>query len=91
MPLISAPAFFGPPVIFLLGPWLLLVLLLIGPFALLFTFVLVLAGAVALLTVCLAVIASPYVLIRHLYAHTTAHANPPASIEAAAAMEANHA
>ena len=68
MPLISAPAFFGPPVIFLLGPWLLLVLLLIGPFALLFTFVLVLAGAVALLMVCLAVIASPYVLIRHLYA-----------------------
>ena len=91
VPLISAPAFFGPPVIFLLGPWLLLVLLLIGPFALLLTFVLALAVAVSLLTVCLAVIASPYVLIRHLYAHTTAHSNPPASIEAAAAMEANHA
>ena len=41
--------------------------------------------------VCLAVIASPYVLIRHLYALATAHANPPVSIEAAAAMEANHA
>ena len=91
VPLISAPAFFGPPVIFLLGPWLLLVLLLIGPFALLFTFVLALAGVVALLMLCLAVIASPYVLIRHLYAHTTAHAKPRASIEAAAAMEANHA
>ena len=91
MPLISAPAFFGPPVIFLLGPWLLLVLLLIGPFALLFTFLLALAGAVSLLTVCLAVIASPYVLIRHLHAHATAHAKPRASIAAAAVMEANHA
>ena len=91
VPLISAPAFFGPPVIFLLGPWLLLVLLLIGPFALLVTFVLALAAAVSLVAVCLAVIASPYVLIRHLFARTSAHPNPPASIEAAAAMEANHA
>ena len=35
--LISAPAFFGPPIAFLMGPWLLLVLLLAGPFALIFT------------------------------------------------------
>ena len=39
VPLISAPAFFGPPVIFLLGPWLLLTLLLIPPAALLITMV----------------------------------------------------
>ena len=48
-PLIGAPAFFGPPIIFVLGPWLLLVLLLIGPFALIFTLVLVTAAAAGLL------------------------------------------
>ena len=44
VPVIHAPAFFGPPVIFLLGPWLLLVLLLIGPAALLITLALVAVG-----------------------------------------------
>jgi hypothetical protein len=68
VPLISAPAFFGPPVIFILGPWLLLVLLLIGPAALLITFVLVAAVAVGLLVALGAVIASPYLLVRHLRA-----------------------
>lgn len=68
-PLIGAPAFFGPPIIYVLGPWLLLVLLLIGPFALIFTLLLVTAAAACLLAVCVAVIASPYLLIRHLYAH----------------------
>ena len=66
--MIGAPAFFGPPIIFVLGPWLLLVLLLIGPFALLFTGLLVLALAAGLLAVFIAVIASPYLLIRHLRA-----------------------
>ena len=91
--MIDAPAFFGPPVIFVLGPWLLLVLLLIGPFALIVTFVLGLAVAVGLLTVFLAVIASPYLLIRHLYAHATAHANPRCtrSNGRPAAMDADHA
>jgi hypothetical protein len=68
VPLISAPAFFGPPVIFILGPWLLLVLLLIGPAALLITFVLVAAVAVGLLVALGAVIASPYLLVRHVRA-----------------------
>jgi hypothetical protein len=68
-PLIVAPAFFGPPIIYVLGPWLLLVLLLIGPFALIFTLLLVAAAAACLLTVCVAVIASPYLLMRHLHAH----------------------
>ena len=45
--MIDAPAFFGPPISFLFGPWLLLVLLLIGPAALLITFVLAVAVAAA--------------------------------------------
>ena len=66
VPVINAPAFFGPPVIFLLGPWLLLVLLLIGPAALLITLALVavvVAGALAALA---AIVASPFLVVRHL-------------------------
>jgi hypothetical protein len=66
-PLLSAPAFFGPPVIFVLGPWLLLVLLLIGPVALLLTGLLLLVAAAGLLAVLAAAIASPYLVIRHLH------------------------
>jgi hypothetical protein len=73
VPLISAPVIFGPPALFLLGPWLLLVLLLIGPFALLVTFLLALWAVASVLTICVSVIASPYLLIRHLYAHRKPH------------------
>jgi hypothetical protein len=66
IPLISAPAFFGPPVIFLLGPWLLLVLLLIPPAALLLTLVAVVLLGAGLLAALGALIASPYLLVRHL-------------------------
>jgi hypothetical protein len=72
-PIVGAPAFFGPPVTFVLGPWLLLVLLLIGPFALLVTFLLVLALAVSLLAAFVAVIASPFLLVRHLHARGMIH------------------
>ena len=68
LPLISAPALCGPPAMFLLGPWLLLVLLLIPPTALLITLVaLVLLGA-GLLAALGALIVSPYLLVRHLRA-----------------------
>ena len=64
-PLATAPAFFGPPVVFLLGPWLLLVLLIIPPAAVLITLVLafvVVAGALVALA---ALLASPYLLVHH--------------------------
>ena len=77
-PLIGAPAFYGPPITFLLGPWLLLVLLLIGPFALILTILVVLAAAAGVLAVVAAVIASPYLLVRHLHGHGMAHAKPRA-------------
>ena len=68
VPLISAPAYFGPPVVFLLGPWLLLVLLLVPPAAVLITLVLVVLLAAILLAALGALIASPYLLVRHLRA-----------------------
>ena len=64
----------------MLGPWLLLVLLLIGPFALIFTILLVLAVAAGLVAVFVAMIASPYLLIRHLHAHAMVHAKPRAPL-----------
>ncbi|MFL5859942.1 MAG: hypothetical protein ACJ780_04065 [Solirubrobacteraceae bacterium] len=70
----GAPAFFGPPIISVLGPWLLLVLLLIGPFVLIVTLLLVTAAAACLLALCVAVITSPYLLIRQLPAHSPGRA-----------------
>ena len=65
-PLVFAPAFFGPPVIFVLGPWLLLVLLLIPPVALLMTLVLVFLVAAGVLVALLALLASPFLLVSHV-------------------------
>jgi hypothetical protein len=76
---IGAPAFYGPPVSFLLGPWLFLVLLLAPPFALVFTVVLVLAVGAGLLAALAALLASPYLLVRRLLAHRALQAKPQAS------------
>ena len=79
-PLISAPAFFGPPVVFLLAPWLLLVLLLVPPAALLITLVLVALLGAGLLAALGMLIASPYLLVRHLRArHRLARPAPAVS------------
>jgi hypothetical protein len=73
---IDTPAFFGPPITFLLGPWLLLVLLLIGPAALLIALALAAAIAAALLVALVALIASPYLLVRHVRARHPARPRP---------------
>jgi hypothetical protein len=65
-PLATAPAFFGPPVVFLLGPWLFLVLLLIGPAALLITLILAVVVVAAALVAIGALLASPYLVVHHL-------------------------
>lgn len=78
--LVGVPAFYGPPIIFLLGPWLLLVLLLIGPFALIVTILIAFAVAAGLLVGLVAVIASPYLLIRRLRAHGVPHPKPRAPL-----------
>jgi hypothetical protein len=79
-PLIGAPAFFGPPVVYLLGPWLLVLLVLVGRFALILTVLLVFAVAAGLLVVLVAVIASPYLVVRHLHAHDIIRMTPRAPL-----------
>ncbi len=63
--LLCAMAFYGPPVIFLMAPWLFLGLVLAGPFALLATFVFAAAALVAGVGI---VLATPFMIIRGLRA-----------------------
>ena len=74
LPLVGAVPVYGPPIILLLGPWLLLALMLAGPFALLLTFVVLLAAAAALVGLIGAILAAPYLLVRHLRETRTSHA-----------------
>ena len=61
----------GPPAIFVLGPWAVLIMFLIGPFLLLVTLALVTLILVALTA---AVLAPACLLIRHRRRHRTAPA-----------------
>ena len=58
----------GPPVALVAGPWLVFVLMLTGPFALLVTLAVLTAAALALTVVAgavaFALVAAPYVLVR---------------------------
>jgi hypothetical protein len=67
LPVIGVVFVAGPPVIFLLGPWLLLVLMLSGPFALVVAFVVVGLVAAALLATLAAIVVAPFVLVRRLH------------------------
>jgi hypothetical protein len=70
VPLIDAVPGEGPPVIFLVAPWLLLALMLSGPFAflviLLVAMFLAAAALVALTAAIVAIVAAPYLLIRRV-------------------------
>jgi hypothetical protein len=68
LPLVFFVPVAGPPAILLVGPLVLLALLLIPPAALLITFVAVFLLAAGLLVALGALIASPYLLVRHLRA-----------------------
>lgn len=63
----------GPPVVFLVGVLLVLVLLLIPPAALVFTIALVVVAAAAVIGLAGAVLASPYLVVRHLRARRAEH------------------
>jgi hypothetical protein len=64
VPLVGAVAGYGPPVVFLAGPWVLLALMLAGPFALLLTLVaFMLVAATVVVAVTAAILAAPYLLI----------------------------
>ena len=56
----------GPPILVAWAGTVLFALMLAGPFALLVTFVVVFAAAAALGTLAGAILASPYLLVRHL-------------------------
>jgi hypothetical protein len=83
-PLIAAPPLYGPPIFFVLGPWLFVVLLLIPPAAMLLTLALVVAVAAGLLMAVSALVASPYLLVRHMLARHAARQRPaPSPVRAA--------
>ncbi len=63
LPLIDFVPEAGPPVLFILGPWLCVVLMLIGPFLVLVTLVL---AAVIVVAVAGTACALPYLLVHHL-------------------------
>jgi hypothetical protein len=67
-PLIGAVAGYGPPVIFLAGPWLLLAVMLSGAFAFLLTLVTVMVVvATVLVALPAAILAAPYLLLRRFH------------------------
>jgi hypothetical protein len=72
-PLAGVIAGFGPPVVSLAGPWLLVALALAGPFALVFTFVVVLVAVALLVLLAGTILASPWLLVRHLRRRRTDH------------------
>jgi hypothetical protein len=88
-PLIGVIPLYGPPIVFFASPWILIALLLAGPFALLMTLVIALLAAGLLIAAIAAIAASPYLLVRHLRsAYSTSRAlvqplpaNPPATTE----------
>lgn len=68
LPLIGVVPVAGPPVIFVAGPWVLLALMLTGPCLLLVTVAL---GVIVLVAATAAILAPPYLLVRHLATYWT--------------------
>ena len=64
-PLIGAVPVEGPAAILVAVPWIFLAAVLAGPFALLFTFVLVALAIALVLGAVAAIVASPFLLVRH--------------------------
>jgi hypothetical protein len=75
LPLIGVIPVAGPPVVLVAVPWVLLALMVAGPFALLFTFVLLFVAAAALVGLIGAMLASPFLLVRRVREHRARHAS----------------
>jgi hypothetical protein len=67
LPVVDTVYVAGPPVLVAWAGTVLLALMLAGPFALLVTLVLVLVAAAAVVTLAGALLATPYLLIRHFH------------------------
>jgi hypothetical protein len=74
--LLCVMAFYGPPVLFLLVPWLALALALSGPFVLAMTVVVALFAAIALLIGFGALLMAPLLIIRRRRAAHAPAARP---------------
>jgi hypothetical protein len=83
LPLVDAIPGYGPPVLVVVVPWLLLSLVLAGPFALVLTVVVVLVAAAALVGLVGAILAAPYLLVRQLRRRRAQHASMRAVAAAA--------
>jgi hypothetical protein len=68
LPLIGVVVMAGPPAVFVVVPWLLFALMLVGPFLILVTFAL---AAVTFFALTAAILSPPYLLVRHLRTHRT--------------------
>jgi hypothetical protein len=75
--LIDFVPFYGPPAVFLLGPWLLLVLMLAGPFAVLLTLVVGMIVVAAALAAIVSILAAPYLLVRRILRSRARHVSVP--------------
>ena len=85
VPLVECVPVDGPPVAFLLGPWLFLVVMLVGPFVCLFAIaVLMIVAAAVLATVAAAVLAPPCLLVGHVRRHRARQAAAGAAPQRAA-------
>jgi hypothetical protein len=84
--LIEFVPFYGPPAVFLLGPWLLLVLMLAGPFAVLLTLVAAMIVVAAALAAIVSVLAAPYLLVRRLQRNRAGRASVPSPAAHAVAI-----
>jgi hypothetical protein len=94
LPVVGVVVVAGPPVVFLFGPWLFLVLMLVGPFVLAVTVVLVivvaLVAAAALVALTGAIAATPYLVVRRLAGHRRGHAYSGAPAGRLVALESRH-
>jgi hypothetical protein len=72
LPVIDTVYVAGPPLVLAWTATVLFALMLAGPFALLVALVLVLVAAMAVVGLAAAILASPYLLVRHLRAHRAA-------------------
>lgn len=81
LPLVGAVFVAGPPVVFVGGPWLLFVLMLLGPLVLLCTLAVALVAAAGLLALSCLILATPYLLVRRVRGQKAVHTRPVVAID----------
>ena len=84
--LIGFVPYYGPPAVFLLVPWLLLVLALAGPFAVLLTRVAGMMIVAAALAAIVSILAAPYLLVRRILRSRPRHVSVPSPAAHAVAI-----